>query len=131
RGGNADTRYSLSGSMFDHEGIILNTGAKRKQGRMALDHTLSKKLRVGVTANYSTNEIYGAQVSTQATGASTNSNSIFYPAFGYRPISGRDDIDLSNTDIDDLADPNFPNETRVNPVKQANNTYLKSINRSL
>ncbi|MFA4867331.1 MAG: TonB-dependent receptor [Pedobacter sp.] len=131
RGGNADTRYSLSGSLFNQKGIIINTGSKRRQARMSLDHNLSKKLRVGVTANYAFTENYGAQAATLAGGATTNSNSIFYPAFGYRPISGREDIDLTRDDLDDQADPNNPNEVRVNPVKQAKNTYLVSGFKSL
>jgi TonB-linked SusC/RagA family outer membrane protein len=131
RGGNADTRYAVSGSIFNQKGIILNTGAKRRQGRITLDHGLSKKIRVGVTANYADNNTYGAQAATLAGGASTNSNSIFYPAFGYRPITGREDIDLTREDLDDQPDPNNPNEVRVNPVKQANNTYLVSDFKSL
>jgi TonB-linked SusC/RagA family outer membrane protein len=131
RGGNADTRYSVSGSIFDQEGIILNTGSTRKQGRITIDHNLNKKLRAGVTANYSSVTNYGSQASTQANNANSNANSIFYPTFGYRPISGRDDVDLSSEDIDDLPDPNFPNEVRVNPVKQAANTYLQTVNSSL
>ncbi len=131
RGGNTDTRYSLSGSIFNQKGIIINTGAKRKQARMALDHNLSKNLKVGVTANYSSTENYGAQAATLAGAAATNSNSIFYPAFGYRPISGREDIDLTRDDLDDQTDPNNPNEVRVNPVKQAKNTYLVSGFKSL
>src|SRR5690606_20378366 len=109
RGGNADTRYSVSASLYDQEGIILNTGSGRKQGRIAIDHTLSKKLRAGITANYSSVTNHGAQASTQASNASSNANSIFYPTFGYRPISGREDIDLSNEEIDDVPDPDFPN----------------------
>lgn len=131
RGGNLYTQYAFSGSLFDNEGIILNTGATRRQGRISLNHTFSDKVKVGTTINYSHNQTYGAQASQQAMGASTNSNSIFYPTFGYRPISGRDDIDLADDDIDDLVDPNFPNETRVNPVKQAENTYAKQQNRSV
>jgi TonB-linked SusC/RagA family outer membrane protein len=131
RGGNADTRYSLSGSIFNQKGIIINTGAKRRQARISLDHSLSTKLRVGVTANYASTETYGAQAATLSMAASTNSNSIFYPAFGYRPISGRQDIDLTRDDLDDQTDPNNPNEVRVNPVKQAKNTYLVSGIRSL
>lgn len=131
RGGNADTRYSLSGSLFNQKGIIINTGAKRRQARISLDHSLSTKIRVGVTANYASTETYGAQAATLSMAASTNSNSIFYPAFGYRPISGREDIDLTDVDLDDQTDPNNPNEVRVNPVKQAKNTYLVSGIRSL
>lgn len=131
RGGSLYTQYALSGSLFDNEGIVLNTGSTRRQGRIALNHTLSDKMKAGVTVNYSDIQTYGGQASEQALGASTTSNSIFYPTFGYRPVSGLDDIDLSDENIDDLIDPNFPNETRVNPVRRAENTYSTRQTRAL
>ncbi|MEQ7799292.1 TonB-dependent receptor [Pedobacter sp. ASV1-7] len=131
RGGNLYTQYALSGSLFNNEGIILNTGTSRKQGRISLNHTLSDKLKVGVVSNFSFNRIYGAQASLASTSSTNLSNGIFYTTFSYRPVTGREEIDLSDENLDDLVNPDDPNSTRVNPVKQLLNTYNVQNNRSL
>lgn len=132
RGGNLYTKYALSGSLFDNEGIILNTGTSRKQGRIGLDHMLSNKIKVGFVTNYSYNRIYGAQASLASSSSSNLSNGIFYTTFAYRPVTGLEEvIDLSDDDTDDLVNPEDLNSTRVNPVKQLLNTYNLQENRSL
>ncbi len=129
RGGNLDTRYSISGAINESEGIILNTGAKRYQGRIALDHNISKKIRVGITSSYIDNNIYGVQASSAATTSATSY--LFYSTWGYRPVSGRDDIDLDDMDIDDTPDSTDPNTRRVNPYQTAINTYNSSLTKAL
>lgn len=123
RGGSIYTQYSLSGSLFDNKGIILNSGTSRKQGRVSLIHKLSDKMKLGVIANYSHNRTYGAQASLASSGSSTLSNSIFYPIFGYRPVSGDPSIDLSDDDTDDMVNPDDPNSTRISPVRRLTNEY--------
>lgn len=46
-GGNDKTRFFISGSLFDQEGIVITTGLKRYSGRINLDHTLGN-FKVGL-----------------------------------------------------------------------------------
>ncbi|MFD1628310.1 TonB-dependent receptor [Pseudopedobacter beijingensis] len=129
RGGNLDTRYSISGAINQSEGIILNTGAKRYQGRVSIDHNLSKNIKVGVNSSYTNNNIYGVQASAAASNSATSY--LFYSTWGYRPVSGRDDIDLNDMDLDDTPNENDQNTRRVNPYQTAINTYNNSVAKSL
>src|SRR5690606_25461249 len=92
RGGSRTTKYSLSGSIFDQEGIIINTGSKRYQGRLSVDHEFNKRLRMSINVNYSENGRTGQIVN--AGGASNYTAFALYRTWAYRPVSGGVDYDL-------------------------------------
>ncbi|MBQ1677826.1 MAG: TonB-dependent receptor [Bacteroidaceae bacterium] len=50
-GGGSNVRYSISGSYFDQDGIIRNTGFSRFTTRANLDIKLNNKLRLGLSLN--------------------------------------------------------------------------------
>ncbi|WP_349317637.1 TonB-dependent receptor [Chitinophaga sp. MM2321] len=52
-GATEKTRYYLSASYFDQEGIVLNSGIKRYQFKVNLDQTINDKIRVGTNLNFS------------------------------------------------------------------------------
>ncbi|MEP7319405.1 MAG: SusC/RagA family TonB-linked outer membrane protein, partial [Panacibacter sp.] len=52
-GGDEKTKYSISGSYFDQDGIIINSNFKRYSFRANLDREVSKKLSVGNSVSYS------------------------------------------------------------------------------
>src|SRR5690606_1497413 len=119
RGGNKDTKYSLSGSIFDQEGIVLNTGSRRYQGRISLDQQISKKIKAGVTTNYSSNLQHGQRVNDGGGGNFTSY--VLYRAWGYRPVTGNPNLDL--VDLDSDPDNNNPSDIRINPVTSSENEY--------
>lgn len=119
RGGSNETKYSLSGSIFDQEGIVLNTGSSRYQGRISLDQKISDKLKVGITGNYSQNLTHGQRVNDGGGGNFTSY--VLYRAWGYRPVSGNPDIDLVELDTD--PGNNNPSDIRINPVMSSKNEY--------
>ncbi|NGF58015.1 TonB-dependent receptor [Parapedobacter sp. SGR-10] len=121
RGGNETTKYAVSGSFFDQEGIILNTGARRYQGRATIDQTISDKLKMGLTANYSQNLRHG-QVVNDAGNSFTAY--VLYRAWAYRPVSGNPDVDL--TEYDDDPDNTNASDIRINPLVSSENEYRKS-----
>src|SRR5690606_13540245 len=93
RGGSDKTLYSISGNYRDMEGIVINSGLKRYQGRVTLDQTVNKKLTVGTNINYSRNENYG----TIHNGASANpSLNQMYSVWGFRPVTGTEELDLED-----------------------------------
>ncbi|MFD2247044.1 SusC/RagA family TonB-linked outer membrane protein [Pontibacter ruber] len=52
-GGDAKTRYYLSGAYFDQEGIIIGSEYKRYSTRLNLDHTVNDKFSVGTSIQLS------------------------------------------------------------------------------
>lgn len=127
RGGVNQTKYSLSGSIFDQNSVIINTGFKRNQGRISIDQGISKKLKVGFIANFSETNSFGIPAST-STGTNDVSNYLFYNTWGYRPVTG-DDTNLLTEEVDeDIID---ANQIRINPVLTAENTYRKNIVKNL
>jgi len=118
RGGNAQTKYSISGSVNDIEGIVVNTGTKRYQGRIAIDQIVNTRFKTGLNINYSSNRAYGVPA---AIGSVNYSSFLLYNTWGYRPITGREDFDLLNEDVDD--ENINSSEIRVNPLRTVENTY--------
>jgi TonB-linked SusC/RagA family outer membrane protein len=127
RGGNEQTKYSISGSLTDQNGVVINTGTKRYQVRTSIDQTISPKIKMGFSANYSDQTTTGIPVA-QSTGGNTTSF-LFYNMWAYRPISGRSDLDLLVEDDD--PDNMNTNEFRFNPVVTANNTYRVAATKTL
>ncbi|WEK20038.1 MAG: TonB-dependent receptor [Candidatus Pedobacter colombiensis] len=122
RGGSQQTLYSISGSANQQDGTIINTSYKRYQGRITLDQTLSKYLKVGINANYSYLKQSGNSV-----GASTNSGTtnILYSVWGSSPTSS-----LSETvPIDETT--NNTNDYKYNPLLNQKNLIRDNITRNI
>ncbi|HEY0667950.1 MAG TPA: TonB-dependent receptor [Sphingobacteriaceae bacterium] len=129
RGGSPSTRYSISASMYDGEGVIISTGNNRYQGRFSLDHNFNKKLQVGTNINYSSQTGFGRRAST---GAASHTTLLLYATLAYRPVTGR--IDYSQDDlVDDIIDDdiNTLQDYRTNPIISTQNEYNKSISDNL
>ena len=58
-GGDEISRYSISGSYKNQEGILLNTGLKRYVGRINYERNVLKNLLVGLNANGAYNKMTG------------------------------------------------------------------------
>lgn len=126
RGGTDKTKYSFSGNIMTQDGILLNSGFNRYQGRFQIDQRLGKDFKTGVNVNYTHTKRFG-QLSNQTTdnlnGASSGNASsyIFYSVWGYRPVSGGDDSQLFEDPFDE--DITSTTDLRVNPVINLKNQY--------
>lgn len=124
-GGSDKTRYSISGNIIDQDGVILNSGFKRYQGRITLDQNVNQRLKIGVNLNYSHSVSSGAIVNASSPSQSASTNPL-YAVWGYRPVTGND----NNLD-DELFDPGFDYNViadyRVNPVISAKNELLRDL----
>ncbi len=121
RGGNDQTRYSISGAYYDMDGIIYNTGYGRYQGRIILDQRLGNAVKVGINANYSKKTAFGQTTAEGSTDYNISTYQL-YNVLGYRPVaatsSGVDlEDDLVDDEIDDITD------IRFNPVITNANEY--------
>lgn len=121
RGGTDKTRYSISGSAYDQNAIIINSGYDRYQGRVSVDQTVNEKLKAGINVNYSSMSSYGQQAS-EDTKSNSSTSTLLYSVWGYRPVSGRgDNSALLNSILDDAVDPQT--DYRINPIISAQNEY--------
>ncbi|HWW38886.1 TonB-dependent receptor [Pedobacter sp.] len=123
-GGTDKTRYSVSTSILDQGGIILNSGFKRYQGRVVLDQTVTPNLKVGVNANYSYTKTYGTIAAERNVSPTA---SLMYSVWGYRPVTGdplKDD-QLLTEPFDPDVNPSA--EYRINPVISTQNEYNPSF----
>lgn len=135
RGGTAATKYSVSSSYLNQNGIVINGGYKRYQGRFQIDQRLGKNFRIGINTNYT----YGIKKGQIANLTSDNLNSssagnassyLMYSTWGYRPVTGNaDDENFLDQPFDDDVAGNT--DLRINPVINSNNLYQYAFNKSL
>lgn len=84
RGGNSTTKYNVSLNRMDQEGVIINGGFSRTQGRVVLDQQISKVFKFGINTSYSETKQYGVVPSETGYSAGTY---VMYDVWGYRPIN--------------------------------------------
>jgi TonB-linked SusC/RagA family outer membrane protein len=127
-GGTDKTKYLISGSFVDQDGIIINSGFNRYQGKVSLDQTLSEKFKTGLQVNYTNTKRFGQVVGQAAT---SPTSTLLYSAFGYRPVSGN--IDDQEDLIDVGLDPDINPDTdfRFNPLKTVQNTFNPRIDNAI
>ncbi len=125
-GGSQKTRYSVSGSVFRQDGVIIASDYTRYQGRASLDQEVNKKLKTGFNINYSYLMQKGLSPVQVATLASSNA---LYSVWGSRPTTG-----LNNDSIADLLfDPNtdLNSDYKINPEKNISNAVRNNRNNNL
>jgi len=120
RGGTEQTKYSISGSIYDQKGIIINTGLKRYNGRVTLDQDLSPKLKTGLTANYSGVSTYGQSVSSFSS-ANSVSSTVLFRTWVYRPVTPDLSTDILYEDVDE--DAIYSGDIRINPFVDLENQH--------
>lgn len=128
RGGNQQTQYSVFTNVFKSDGVILNSGFDRYQGKFTISQQISKNIKAYVNTGFTKTKTYGSIISDPTAGIA--SLSIIYSALGYRPVSGFDDIDLLDEFFDPAVTTETPSDYRVNPVisvkNEVNNRVLNS-----
>ncbi|MGX5688535.1 SusC/RagA family TonB-linked outer membrane protein [Arcticibacter tournemirensis] len=112
--GAGTTKYNLSLSYTGQDGVVINTGFDRLQGRFSLDQEYRKWLKVGTKLSYSHTKYSGTFLSE-----GTSTYSLMQNTWSYRPVTGSSDFDLEN----DLFDPilNSNDNYRINPIIAVNN----------
>ena len=77
-GGNEKTRFYISGSIFDQEGIVISTGLKRYTGRINLENSFSD-FKVGLNLTYGYSKFTGTRENDQYIGSPLNAINWFNP----------------------------------------------------
>lgn len=98
-GGNAKTKMAASGSYLGQDGIIINSGFKRLQGRLSIDHEATDKLKVGFNVSYANSKTWGTPTSSSGF---NNELNLLFSVWAYRPVA------LLNSNVDLLESPMIP-----------------------
>lgn len=77
-GGNEKTRFYISGSVFDQDGIVISTGLKRYTGRVNIENSFSD-FKVGLNATYGYSRFIGTRENDQYIGSPLNAINWFNP----------------------------------------------------
>jgi len=125
RGGTQNTQYSVFANIFKSDGVILNSGYNRNQGKFTLSQQLKKSVKAYVNVNYTKSTTSGSIISDPTGGIP--SLSLIYSALGYRPVSGFDNVDLMDEFFDPAVITETPTDYRVNPVISVKNEINKRI----
>jgi TonB-linked SusC/RagA family outer membrane protein len=113
-GGTDATKYYVSLSALNQEGIIRFSGYDRYQGRFRLDQSVNSKLKIALNVNYSALKSYGTIPSSLENGSS-QSSSLMSQVWGYRPVTNTQNYDLDSEDALFAGD---PNDSRFNPYER-------------
>lgn len=116
RGGTDKTKYALSTSLTNQDGIVINSGLNRWTSRFSLEQVINEKLKISTNINYANDKNYGAIASERQTSSSGFASYLIYRLLGYRPVStGTDLLNLLVDDEDSWA------LSLVNPVISTQN----------
>ena len=143
RGGDTKTKYSISGSLYNQEGVVIYSGSDRATARVTLNHTLSKKFKGGVNLSYSHKKSFG-QVAADNAGSSGHAYTyLMYSAWAFRPVTGKEELyydedldgEIADTDedfIDAEIDESLTSTLfAINPVKSLKNEDRQSKSANL
>lgn len=88
-GGDERTRYFLSGSTSQDNGIIANTGAGRQTLRLNIDQTFSDRLRLGFSSAFNRTQTDRGFTNNDNAGASVTYSIAYIPGFEpLQPVNG-------------------------------------------
>ena len=133
-GGSDKTKYAISGNIFDQSGIVIASKYKRYQGRVVLDQTVDKRLKVGINANYSYLVQQGLSPNQSTNSGTTN---LMYSVWGYRPVSpsiaSQQAIGLIDVGTGGFTDPEVPStqDYRFNPVTNLQNLVRNNFTKAI
>lgn len=123
RGGNDQTKYSISGSAYDQQGTIINTGLNRYSGRVTVDQTISNKIKAGITGNYSGVNQSGQIINQGPLGTGNPTAFVLSRVWLYRPITPSSGDNLLEDFVDNEAVNSFSQDFRINPFIDLQNQH--------
>lgn len=122
RGGDK-TRFNLSASLLDQEGSVINTGYKKNQLRLNINHD-TKNVNFWLGGTYSYDDAYGDKISSP--GSTTYNSYLLFRTWSYRPVKGRGDGDL----LSEVMDPESATAS-TNPIIDIQNTQRNNRTENL
>jgi TonB-dependent starch-binding outer membrane protein SusC len=112
-GGNDKTKFFISGSIFDQEGLVIATNLKRYTGRINVDHSVNNNLKVSLTTFVGSSSLTNTSENDQYIGDPLNAIRWANPyVTPYNP-----DGSYNHTDLQLQGQPNALEELLENPGK--------------
>ena len=122
-GGTDKTRYFVSGSLFNQEGVVITTGLKRYTGRVNLDHNFGN-FKLGLNTYIGSSVFSNTNENDEYIGSPLNALRWANPyVTPYLPDGSYNEIDL-----DLQGQPNAVKELVENPAKNRQLKLIGSIN---
>lgn len=123
-GGSRDTRYSISGSATNQEGILVASGYNRYQGRVRLDQKVDQHLTVGINTNYSNMTQYGTSPAQEVNGFYYGN--LMFSVWAFPPVMhNANPLDVEDDNSDFLAIAGF------NPIQASKNELRRNVSNVL
>jgi TonB-linked SusC/RagA family outer membrane protein len=126
-GGTEKTKYNLSYSVSDDEGIMVNSGFKRNNANFNFDHEVSEKLKASASIRYTDQTFFGMGTSTQG----SRFNKLGH-VVQYRPTIGINGTDRDLVELDE--DPVYVDDSgnvMQNPLVSAQAEHKSTETRAL
>jgi TonB-linked SusC/RagA family outer membrane protein len=123
-GGDKNTTFNLSATANREEGLLLESGFDRNLVNFKLDHRVSDKLKVGITARYLDQKIRGAGTTNSGTRATNR----LRHSITYRPF----ELATATGGIDDFDEAYYlASSGQTNPVLLTQAEYRKQASRAV
>ena len=118
-GGTNQTKYRLSFTYTNQEGVICNSGYERYQGRFSLQQTLYKNLKMRLNLSYYEDDKYGQTASSSLDSTTGYQTYLMYRTWAFRPVTLKNyhphpDLDDEDEEYNDMYDGNTLNPTISN-----------------
>lgn len=127
-GGTKQTKYAASISIADQQGVILNSGYSRYQGRFSLTQQLNKKARVQLQVSYTADKTEGQTASSAQADSNQYASYLMYRTWAYRPVNTNPALDLEEELFDDAFDGSA--SATMNPILSVKNEHKESRRRT-
>lgn len=136
-GGDKNTRYLLSGSYTNQEGIVINSGFSRYGGRLNMDRKVRENLTVGVTAtaDRSTQNALASLAASDFAGSSNPfksgiTHSLVYALFMPPVLPVRNGGEYNYTNPFELTELHYYDKA-ANPVSDLENSIAQTVGTSV
>ncbi|WEK35934.1 MAG: TonB-dependent receptor [Candidatus Pseudobacter hemicellulosilyticus] len=116
-GGNDKTRFYLSGSIFDQQGVVRNTGLKRYTGRANIENTFSD-FKIGLNASFGYSRLTNTREDDVYIGSPLNAIRYFNPYMNLYDAEGNyqyDFIGLQPNPLQEIYE-NFGNSDQLKGI---------------
>ena len=130
-GGTSQSRYKVSLTYTGQNGVIVNSGYDRYQGRFSFQQALHKNLRMRMNLSYYEDDKYGQTASNALDSTTGYQTYLMYRTWAFRPVTLKnyhpsDELDDEDEEYNDMYDGNTLNPTisNKNENKHVRKKYL-------
>lgn len=117
-GGTTSTKYSVSLSAADQQGVILNSGYQKYQGRLSMIQQLGRTTKITINGSFTSDKTYGQTSSSALSTSNAYASYLMYRTWAYRPVNTSGVVEDEEL-FDDAFD--GVNSAVMNPVLSSKN----------